>query len=216
MLVHPIIDKLQSLRFFGMRTAFEEQMQTPDIDQLNFEERMGLLVDREMIERENRRFKTRLRKAKLRQHASVEDVDFRHKRGLDKSLFMQMADCQWIKEALNALIIGPTGVGKTYLACALAHKACQQGHSTLYFRLPRLLQELGIAKADGRYDKILKTLSKTRKVMICWKSSKIVTACAQPLSPVSCPLSTGMRLSATRLWLMPSWIGSFTMHIVSI
>ena len=166
MLVHPIIDKLQSLRFFGMRTAFEEQMQTQDIDQLNFEERMGLLVDREMTERENRRFKTRLRKAKLRQHASVEDVDFRQKRGLDKSLFMQLADCQWIKEALNTLIIGPTGVGKTYLACALAHKACQQGHSTLYFRLPRLLQELGIAKADGRYDKILKTLSKTHLLIV--------------------------------------------------
>jgi len=166
MLVHPIIDKLQSLRFFGMRTAFEEQMQTPDIDQLNFEERMGLLVDREMIERENRRFKTQLRKAKLRQHASVEDVDFRHKRGLEKSLFMQLADCQWIKEALNVLVIGPTGVGKTYLACALAHKACQQGHSTLYFRMSRLLQELGIAKADGRYDKILKTLSKTRLLIV--------------------------------------------------
>ena len=166
MLVHPIIDKLQSLRFFGMRTAFEEQMQTADIDQLNFEERMGLLVDREMTERENRRFKTRLRKAKLRLNACVEDVDFRHKRGLDKSLFMQLADCQWIKEAHNVLIIGPTGVGKTYLACALAHKACQQGHSTLYFRLPRLLQELNIAKADGRYDKILKTLSKAHLLLI--------------------------------------------------
>jgi DNA replication protein DnaC len=166
MLVHPIIDKLQSLRFFGMRCAFEEQMQTADIDQLNFEERMGLLVDREMTERENRRFKTRLTKAKLRQHACVEDVDLRHKRGLDKSLFMQLADCQWVKEAHNVLIIGPTGVGKTYLACALAHKACLQGYSTLYFRLPRLLQELGIAKADGRYDKILKTLAKTQLLVV--------------------------------------------------
>jgi len=166
MLVHPIIDKLQSLRFFGMRCAFEEQMQLPDIDQLSFEERMGLLVDREMTERENRRFKTRLTKAKLRQHACVEDVDFRHKRGLDKSLFMQLVDCQWVKEAHNVLIIGPTGVGKTYLACALAHKACLQGYSTLYFRLPRLLQELGIAKADGRYDKILKTLSKTQLLLV--------------------------------------------------
>jgi DNA replication protein DnaC len=166
MLVHPIIDKLQSLRFFGMRTAFEEQMQTVDIDQLNFEERMGLLVDREMTERENRRFKTRLTKAKLRQQACVEDVDFRHKRGLDKSLFMQLADCQWLKQAHNVLIIGPTGVGKTYLGCALAHKACLQGYSILYFRLPRLLQELGIAKADGRYDKILKTLSKTQLLLI--------------------------------------------------
>jgi len=166
MLVHPIVDKLQSLRFFGMRCAFEEQMQTPDIDQLSFEDRMGLLVDREMTERQNRRFKTRLTKAKLRQNACVEDVDFRHKRGLDKSVFMQLTDCQWVKEALNVLIIGPTGVGKTYLGCALAHKACLQGYSTLYFRLPRLLQELGIAKADGRYDKILKTLSKTHLLLI--------------------------------------------------
>ena len=166
MLVHPIIDKLQSLRFLGMRCAFEEQMQMPDIDQLSFEERMGLLVDREMTERENRRFKAQLTKAKLRQHACVEDVDFRHKRGLDKSLFMQLADCQWIKESHNVLIIGPTGVGKTYLACALAHKACQRGYSTRYFRLPRLLQELDIAKADGRYDKILKTLSKTQLLIV--------------------------------------------------
>jgi DNA replication protein DnaC len=166
MLVHPIVDKLQSLRFLGMRCAFEEQMQTADIDQLNFEERMGLLVDREMTERDNRRFKTRLRKAKLRLNACVEDVDFRHKRGLDKSLFMQLADCLWVKEAHNVLIVGPTGVGKTYLGCALAHKACQQGYSTLYFRLPRLLQELSIAKADGRYDKILKTLPKTHLLII--------------------------------------------------
>ena len=175
MLVHPIVDKLQSLRFFGMRCAFEEQMQTPDIDQLNFEERMGLLVDREMTERENRRFKTRLRKAKLRQQACVEDVDFRHPRGLDKSLFMQLAACQWIKEVHNVLIIGPTGVGKTYLACALAHKACMQGYTTLYFRTTRLLQELSIAKADGRYTNILKSLGKTRLLVLDdWGLKKLV------------------------------------------
>jgi len=166
MLVHPIIDKLHTMRFYGMRTALEEQMQMPDIDQLSFDERLGLLVDREMTERENRRFKTRLRKAKLRQAACVEDVNFRHRRGLDKSMFMQLAEGQWIKEAQNVLIIGPTGVGKTYLACALAHRACLQGYKTLYFRLPRLLQELTISKADGRYGKILKTLSKTHLLAI--------------------------------------------------
>jgi DNA replication protein DnaC len=166
MLVHPIIDKLQAMRFYGMRTALEEQMQMSDIDQLSFDERLGLLVDREMTERENRRFKTRLKKAKLRQPACVEDVDFRHRRGLDKSMFMQLAEGQWIKEAQNVLIIGPTGVGKTYLACALAHRACLQGYKTLYFRLPRLLQELAISKADGRYGKILKTLSKTQLLAI--------------------------------------------------
>ncbi len=175
MLINPIFDKLQSLRFFGMLAAFEEQNQMPDIDQLGFDQRFGLLVDREMTERENRRFKTRLRKAKLRQQACVEDVNFRHQRGLDKSLFMQLADCQWIKEAHNVLIIGPTGVGKTYLACALAHKACQQGYTTLYFRTSRLLQELSIAKADGRYTNILKSLAKTRLLVLDdWGLKKLV------------------------------------------
>lgn len=175
MLVHPILEKLQALRFYGMLKALEEQMQIPDIDKLSFEERLGLMVDREMTERENRRFNTRVRKAKLRQNACVEDIDFRHKRGLDKAMFMQLADCQWIKETNNVLIIGPTGVGKTYLACALAHKACQKGWSALYFRLSRLLQELNIGKADGRYDNILKNLAKTHLMVIDdWGLRKLV------------------------------------------
>jgi DNA replication protein DnaC len=175
MLVHPILEKLQALRFYGMLKALEEQMQIPDIDKLSFEERLGLMVDREMTERENRRFNTRVRKAKLRQNACVEDIDFRHKRGLDKAMFMQLADCQWIKETNNVLIIGPTGVGKTYLACALAHKACQKGWSALYFRLSRLLQELNIGKADGRYDNILKNLAKTQLMVIDdWGLRKLV------------------------------------------
>ena len=119
MLTHPILDKLQTLRFHGMLTALQEQMQMPDIDQLAFEQRLGLLVDREMTERENRRYKTRLSKARLKQQACLEDVDFAQKRGLDRALIMQLAACKWIKEAHNVLIIGPTGVGKTYLACAL-------------------------------------------------------------------------------------------------
>ena len=166
MLMHPILDNLRSLRFFGMLSALEEQMKMPDIEKLSFEERLGLLVDREMIDRQNRRFKTRLSKAKLRQSACLEDIDFRHPRGLDKSLMMQLASGKWIKEANNVLIIGPTGVGKTYLACALAHKACQQDYSALYFRLPRLLQELDIAKGDGRYGKILKGFAKTNLLVI--------------------------------------------------
>jgi DNA replication protein DnaC len=166
MLMHPILDNLRSLRFFGMLTALEEQMKMPDIEKLSFEERFGLLVDREMIDRQNRRFKTRLSKAKLRQSACLEDIDFRYPRGLDKSVMMQLASGQWIKEANNVLIIGPTGVGKTYLACALAHKACQQDYSALYFRLPRLLQELDIAKGDGRYGKILKGFAKTNLLII--------------------------------------------------
>lgn len=160
MLTQPILENLQKLRFYGMLIALEEQMQMPDIDTLGFEERLGLLVDREMTDREDRRLKNRLRKAKLRQHACVEDVDFRHPRKLDKRLFMNLASCRWLKEHNNALIIGPTGVGKTYLACALAQKACREGYSALYFRLPRLLHDLSIAKADGRYDKMMTSISR--------------------------------------------------------
>ena len=160
MLTHPIFEKLEQLRFYGMLKALEEQMQMPDIKQLSFEERFGLLVDREMTERENRRLKTRLKKAKLRQNACVEDVDFRHPRKLDKTLFINLADGRWLKEHNNLLLIGPTGVGKTYLACALAQKACRQGYGASYFRLPRLLHDLSIAKADGRYDKMLAAIGR--------------------------------------------------------
>lgn len=175
MLIHPLLDKLQALRFTGMLTALQEQLNTADIDQLSFEERLGLLIEREMIERENRRLKTRLSKAKLRVNACVEDVDFRHKRALDKSFFLQLADCRWIKQAHNVIMVGPTGVGKTYLACALAQKACRQGFTARYWRLPRLLPELAIAKGDGRYEKLLKTIAKTDLLVIDdWGLSKLI------------------------------------------
>ena len=124
-----------------MAKALAEQMEMSDLGTLSFEERLGLMVDREMTEREDRRLTTRLRKAKLRVHACVEDIDFRHKRGLDKSLLMALAACDWIKGRQNLIITGPTGAGKTYLACALVHKACLEGHNALYRRLPNLLRE---------------------------------------------------------------------------
>ena len=175
MLTHPLLDKLQALRFTGMLTALQEQLNTADITQLSFEERLGLLVDREITERENRRLKTRLQNARLRINACVEDVDFRHRRALDKALFMQLTDCQWIRQADNVIMVGPTGVGKTYLACALAQKACRQGFSALYRRLPRLLQELAIAKGDGRYEKLLKSFARTDLLVIDdWGLSKLI------------------------------------------
>ena len=175
MLTHPILEKLQQMKFYGMLTALEEQMQMADIEKLGFEDRFALLVDREMTERENRRLKTRLRKAKLRLNASIEDIDFRHPRGLDKTLFMQLADCRYLKEHNNVLIIGPTGVGKTYLACALAQNACRKGYTALYFRLPRLLHELSIAKADGRYSKLLKSIARTDLLLLDdWGLSKFI------------------------------------------
>ena len=161
MLTHPTLDKLQRLKFTGMAAALAEQMQMPDVEELAFEERLGLLVDRETTERENRRLTSRLRRAKLKHNAALEDIDYRHPRGLDKSLIRSLATCQWVKEHLNILLTGPTGVGKTWLACALAQKACREGHTALYLRLPRLLQDMVIAKGDGRYPKLLAALAKT-------------------------------------------------------
>jgi DNA replication protein DnaC len=161
MLTHPTLDKLQRLKFTGMAAALAEQMQMPDIEELAFEERLGLLVDREITERENRRLSSRLRRARLKHNAALEDIDYRHPRGLDKSLIQSLAACRWVTEHLNILITGPTGVGKTWLACALAQKACREGHTALYLRLPRLLQEMAIAKGDGRYPKLLTALART-------------------------------------------------------
>jgi DNA replication protein DnaC len=161
MLTHPTLDKLQTLKLTGMYQALIEQMTMPDIDSLGFEERLGLLVDREITERDQRRLKTRLQRAKLRSSACYEDIDYRHPRGLDKSLMARLVTCQWVRERHNVLITGPTGIGKTWLACALGQKACREGLSALYLRLPRFLQELPITKGDGRYVGVMKALAKT-------------------------------------------------------
>ena len=175
MLHHPTLDKLNALKFTGMAKGLTEQMALPEIEQLSFEERLGLLVDREMTVRDDRRLKTRLRKAKLKQNASIEDLDTRQARGLDKALIAELASCQWIKSHLNILITGPTGVGKTWIACALAQKACREGYSARYLRLPRLFQELPIAKGDGSYPKLLNGLAKTDVLVLDdWGLSKLI------------------------------------------
>jgi len=155
MLKQPTIDKLYELRLFGMAKALEEQDGSPKYERLNFLDRLALLVDRESAERDSNRLRLRLKQAKLRLTATVEDVDFRHPRGLDKSLVLALAGCRWIREHHNVIITGPTGVGKSYLACALAHKACREGFRALYLRAPRLFDDLALAKADGRYRKVL-------------------------------------------------------------
>jgi DNA replication protein DnaC len=161
MLIHQTIEKIKTLKLFGMAKALEEQQQLASCDDLGFEERLGLLIDREQTERESRRLQTRLRRAKLSQAACLEDLDWKAKRGLDKSLVLKLSSCEWIASHLNLIVTGPTGVGKTYAACALAHKACQEGYSAEYRRIPRLFPELGLAKGDGSYGKLLLRFAKT-------------------------------------------------------
>jgi DNA replication protein DnaC len=161
MLMHPTLDQLRSLRLDGMARALEEQLQSPGLDDLRFEDRLALLIDREASHRRQRRLTTRLRQAKLRhRNACVEDIDYQARRDLDKGLVLSLASCDWIAKHRNLLLIGPTGIGKTYLACAFAQKACREGHSALYLRLPRLLEDLRLAHGDGRYPKLMKALAK--------------------------------------------------------
>lgn len=161
MLNNPTCDQLRELRLTGMLAAYETQLADGACDGLTFDERLGLLVDREYNERHNRRLKTRLREARLRLDAAVEDIDYRHPRGLDKRLLLGLADCQWIRQRQNLIITGPTGAGKTYLACALGNRACREGLSVQYHRASRLFEDLALARADGRYPKLIAKLAKT-------------------------------------------------------
>ena len=166
MLREPTLEKLRQLKLHGMARAFDEQLATSQYDELTFEERLGIMVDRERTEQENRRLQSRLKTAKLRQQACIEDIDYRHPRGLDKSLMTSLYTCQWIKDHLNVLITGPTGVGKSFVACALGHRACLLGYKVLYLRAPRLFQDLALARGDGRYNKLMNSISKTHLIVI--------------------------------------------------
>ncbi len=166
MLNTPTIDKLKALKLTEMARGFEEQLKVSDNNSLSFGERLGLLLDIELAARENRRLTTRLSQAKLRQQACIEDIDYSNKQGLDRSLIQSLSPCQWIKEGQNVLISGPTGVGKSYLACALAHRACLMGYKTRYFRATKLFDELTLANADGRYPKMMKSICKTDLIVI--------------------------------------------------
>ena len=161
MLNHPTVSKLHTLRLTGMAAALQEQSTQLDIDRLCFDERLGLLVDREASERDSRRLKLRLSQARLRQSACIEDIDYRTPRGLDRSLMATLATGQWLRQHLNILITGKTGVGKSWIACALANQACRLGFTARYQRSDRLLTEINQARGDGRYTRLLAQTAKT-------------------------------------------------------
>ena len=160
MLTTPTLEALNALNLLGMARAFAEQLERTEYAELGFEERLGLLVDRETQDRDNRRLERNLRTAKLRTTACVEDLDFRRSRGLERSLILNLAEAHWVAAHRNVLIVGPTGVGKTFVACALAQAALRRGHRALYLRVPRLLDELVLARADGRLPRLMAAWAK--------------------------------------------------------
>ena len=166
MLTQQTLDKLYDMKLTAMAEAFNQQLEQPDLSELSFEDRFAMLVDRQWTFKEDRRMTRLLRIAKLKDSACIENIDFRTPRALDKSLVVRLSGSDWIKKAQNLIILGSTGVGKTYLACALANSACRNGYSAMYKRAPRLYQEIAVARADGSYPKLMNKLSKIKLLII--------------------------------------------------
>jgi DNA replication protein DnaC len=162
MLNAPTHDKLKALKLDALAAAWAAQQQDPSLAPLPFDERLGLLVDAEWMHRENRRLGRTLKDARLKiAQACLEDLDYAAKRDLDRAVIRQLASCRWIREHQNVVISGPTGTGKTFLACALAQQACRQGFRALYRRASRLFDELALARADGSYGRLLARFART-------------------------------------------------------
>jgi DNA replication protein DnaC len=160
-LTEPTMEKLRALKLEALALAWNEQQKNPEIARLSFDERFGLLIDAQWMQRENARLVRSLKEAKLRlSQACIEDIDFHARRELDRSQVMQLASCRWITEHQNVVLTGATGTGKTYLACALAHQACRKGYRVLYRRATRLFDELTLAHADGTYPRLLAKLAR--------------------------------------------------------
>jgi DNA replication protein DnaC len=166
MLIHPTVERLRALGLSAMADTFIELQNTPDAAELAREDWLGLLVDREATSRENKRLARRLREAKLRQAAVVEDVNLHAPRGLDRALFQKLATCDWLRDHHHLVVIGPTGIGKSWLACALGHKACREGFSVLYKRASRLFGDLAQARGEGRLPRLLAMLERVRLLII--------------------------------------------------
>lgn len=166
MLTNQTIDRLHQMKLSGMAQALVDQMQKTDFNDYSFEERLSLLVEYEWTYRQSKRLSILLKQAKLRLGACMEDINYVHPRKLDRGLMKSLATCQWINARQNVIITGPTGVGKTFIACALANAACRQAFTARYYRLPRLLQDMALARADGTYPKVLSRLAKTNLLIL--------------------------------------------------
>ena len=166
MLNEQTFEKLYALQLTGMAEALKDQMGRTDMDGLAFEERFSMLVDAQHLFRENKRMKRLLENAKLKLAASMEDIDYRSPRGLDKSVMLSLASCDWVRKHRNVIIVGPTGSGKTYLSCALAHRACREGMTAFYLRTPKLYYTLAMARADGSYARVLSKLARTSVLIL--------------------------------------------------
>jgi DNA replication protein DnaC len=167
LLTEPTLDKMKTMRLDGMAAAWTEQQKQPEVATLSFDERLGLLVDAEWMHRENKRMERALREAKLRlTQACVEGIDYPARRELDKAVVRQLASCRWVHEHQTILVTGATGVGKSYVACALAHQACRKGFRAVYRRASRLFEELKLARADGTYPRALARLARVDVLVI--------------------------------------------------
>jgi DNA replication protein DnaC len=166
MLIKPTQERLRAMRLSGMAEAFATQMEDTSAAQLSFEERFSLMVDHEWLARQNRALQRRLKEARLGQQACLEDIDYKHQRGLDRALVRSLSSSQWITSHHNLLITGPTGVGKSFLGCAFAHKAVRDGFTVLYLRASRLFQNLALARADGSLQELFRKIARTDVLVI--------------------------------------------------
>jgi hypothetical protein len=229
-LTHPMLDQLGQLGLSGMAQAFAELEASDETATLTHADWLGLLVDRELTHRRDKRLAARLRYARLRQQASVEDVDYRAPRGLDRALFRKLTTGDWIDAHDNLILCGPTGVGKSWLACALGHKACRDNRSVLYQRVPKLFAELALAVTAAMLASYAvspasscssSTIGASNRstpvpVVTSTRSSRNVMGAARPSSPARSPSTNGTHSSAIRHMPTPFSTGWFTTLIVSI
>ncbi len=177
-----LLDQLALLRMPAFRQGLEAQFASPQYNQLSFEERLALLVEQEYVQRQNNRIQRRIRQARFQQTALVQDIDFSTRRGLQRQQVLQLAQTTWVSNALNLIVLGPTGAGKTFIACSLGRAACEQNLTVRYYRLPRFFQEIKTAQLEGVYPRLIKVLNKTDLLILDdWLRDKPSLAEAQAL-----------------------------------